>query len=181
MAERVRAVPPVRDLVVMDHNGDWLASSLAELPRHNNADREYFQYHKKHLERSPLISAPILSRSTGRWTILITRRVDNSDGSFGGVVAAAIDVGYFQRFYDTFDIGKNGTISLMLRDGRLLIRRPFDAANLGKDMSNRAFFKDGRAVRDIGFYQNRLTVRRHNAARSFSAIARISRPGMGGA
>lgn len=151
MAQRVGAVSAIRELSVLNENGDWLASSLAELPRHSNADRDYFQYHKEHLEASPRISAPLLSRSTGRSTILITRRVDNSDGSFGGVVAAAIDADYFQRFYNTFNIGEHGTISLLLRDGRLLIRRPFDAANLSKDITNRAFFKSGQAAATSGF------------------------------
>lgn len=151
MAERVGAVSSIRELIVLSENGHWVASSLATLPRHNNADREYFKYHKEHLERVARVSSPILSRATGRWTILISRRVDNSDGTFGGVVAAAIDADYFQRFYNTLDIGQHGTISLMLRDGRLLVRRPFDAANLGKDISRRAFFNDGRADAPSGF------------------------------
>ena len=154
MAERVRAVPPVRDLVVMDHNGYWLASSLRELAMYNNADREYFQYHKSNLSRAPRIQAPILSRAHGRWTIIITRRFDHSDGTFGGVVLATIDTEYFQNFYDTFNIGERGTISLLQRDGKLLIRRPFDASNMSKDISNSAFFRDGRADATAGFFRS---------------------------
>jgi diguanylate cyclase (GGDEF)-like protein/PAS domain S-box-containing protein len=154
MAERVRAVPPVRDLVVLDHNGYWLASSWRELATHNNADREYFQYHRDNLGRAPRIHPPILSRGTGRWTILISRRFENSDGTFAGVVLATIDTDYFQHFYDTFNIGKRGTISLLLRDGKLLVRHPYDPANFAKDISNSPFFHDGRADSPSGFFRN---------------------------
>ena len=44
------------------------------------------------------ISEPLQSRLTGRPTIMLSRRITNQDGSFGGVLVAAIDTGYFDRF-----------------------------------------------------------------------------------
>jgi diguanylate cyclase (GGDEF)-like protein/PAS domain S-box-containing protein len=145
MAARAAAVPQIRELGVMNENGDWLASSLSELPLFNAADRDYFRFHKENADRAPRINAPLQSRVNSRWIILITRRINNADGTFGGVATAAIDVDYFQRFYETFNIGEHGSISLFLRDGTILVRRPFEAANMGRDVSNIAFFRNGRA------------------------------------
>jgi diguanylate cyclase (GGDEF)-like protein/PAS domain S-box-containing protein len=151
LTDRVGAVPPIQELSVLDEFGGWVATSLPHLPTFSISDHEYFLYHKTHVDRSMRINAPILSRVTGRWSILVTRRVDNPDGSFGGIVAATIDTSYFLRFYESFDIGEHGTIALILRDGRLLVRRPFDPAFFGKDMSNLPFFRDGQADQSSGF------------------------------
>ena len=48
---------------------------------------------------------------------------------FCRVVAATIDVAYFQDFYATFDLGHDGSAALFRDDGTLLVRRPpWDAA-----------------------------------------------------
>ena len=154
MAARAAAVPQISELGVFNDNGDWLASSLPVLPIFNIADRDYFRFHKEHADRAPRINPPILSRVTGRWTFMISRRIDNSDGTFGGVATATIDVDYFQRFYETFNIGEHGSISLFLRDGTILVRRPFNVANMGRDASNIAFFRDGRAAAPSGHFRS---------------------------
>jgi len=37
-------------------------------------------------------------RASGKWTIHMTRRINKSDGSFGGIVSMAVDPGYFTSF-----------------------------------------------------------------------------------
>ncbi|MBR7552001.1 hypothetical protein KC220_26000, partial [Mycobacterium tuberculosis] len=59
------------------------------------ADRAYFAYHRDNAERGLRISVPVLSRASGRWVLPLSRRVDRPDGSFGGVVAAVIELAYF--------------------------------------------------------------------------------------
>ena len=70
------------------------------------------------------ISEPLQSRLTGRTTIVLSKRISRLDGSFGGVLAAAIDSDYFNGFYRTFQLGPDGSISLMRNDGTVLIRWP---------------------------------------------------------
>ena len=79
-------------------------------------------------------------RVKGQWTVTISRRVDHPDGSFGGVVVGTVDVSYFVQYYQQFDVGKNGVISLLTRDGIMLARsqdndsfrrqRPFELNDL---------------------------------------------------
>jgi PAS domain S-box-containing protein len=71
----------------------------------------------------------------------VTRRFDRPDGSFGGIVVAVISPRYFQEFYDRFDIGSNGAILLASLNGKLLVRRPFVEAHVGRDLSRSGIFQ----------------------------------------
>src|SRR5665213_942501 len=46
LASTVDALPQIREMGVIGPDGSWLYSSLPETPRHNNADRDYFIYHR---------------------------------------------------------------------------------------------------------------------------------------
>ena len=116
----VKTLPQIREMGMLDASGTWIYSSLDELPVHNNADRDYFIYHRDSTDPGLRISDPLLSRVTGRRTILLTRRISNQDGSFGGVLFAAIDTGFFDHFYKAFNLGPHAGITLLRNDGVLL-------------------------------------------------------------
>ena len=59
----------------------------------------------------PDIGKPVLGHLSGKWAIHIARRLTKSDGSFGGVVLAAVDPTYFTRFYQHADLGEQGSAS----------------------------------------------------------------------
>jgi len=46
LASTVSALPQIREIGVLDADGDWQYSSLSELPHYNNSDRQYFIYHR---------------------------------------------------------------------------------------------------------------------------------------
>ena len=129
MHEYLRAtaasVEQIQGLFIYDKDGNWAATSLSHMPANaNNADREYFQFHKSIDSALPHIGQAIRSRTTGDWIIPISRRVNDSAGNFAGVVLATIELNYFDRFFDRFDIGKRGVITLAMADGIVLARRP---------------------------------------------------------
>jgi hypothetical protein len=82
--------------------------------------------------------------------IPVSRRIDRPDGSFGGVALVTLDLGYFGRFYDRFDVGREGTIVLALDDGTLLYRRPFNESLVGKDISKGPIFQTMRSTGPVG-------------------------------
>ncbi|OQR28744.1 hypothetical protein BWR59_20810 [Pseudomonas sp. Bc-h] len=129
MHEYLRAtaasVEQIQGLFIYDKDGNWAATSLSHMPvGANNADREYFQFHKTMDSSLPHIGQAIRSRTTGDWIIPISRRVNDSVGNFAGVVLATIELAYFDRFFDRFDIGTKGVITLAMADGTVLARRP---------------------------------------------------------
>ncbi len=140
LANHVKASRVIRELGILDERGYWLNSSLPVLPTHSNGDREYFTYHRDNADDGLRINTPILSRLTGKWTILVTRRVNDANGGFAGIALAAISTDYFQAFYDTLNVGELGHVALYRDDARLLVRRPFVEWHLTSDRSQ-AFFE----------------------------------------
>ena len=141
LSTQVADSPWLHGLFVYDEEGRWVVNSMAaRVPNLNNADREYFIYHRDHPDRAVHIGAPVKSRSTGEWIVTISRRYNHRDGSFAGVALATISMDYFQRFYASFDIGEQGAIVLLLDDGTLLVRRPFEESLIGTNLASSPLF-----------------------------------------
>jgi len=135
--------PQLIDLAFFDANGDRVVSSLPGPPGvSNNADRDYFQFHKNNPELRLHLSAAIISRLTKQWILPISRRINHPDGRFAGVLLATVDLRYFERFYDSLDIGLEGSTLLATLDGTILVRRPFVESNLGKSVASSILFRD---------------------------------------
>ena len=122
-------------LFVYGPDGAWLATSLGREVAGNNADREYFQHHRMHPGPDVYIGKPVKSRSTGVWIMPISRGIYDRDGTFRGVALVTLQVNFFERIYDELNIGENGTVVLMLSDGTVVYRRPFDDKLIGTDLS----------------------------------------------
>jgi diguanylate cyclase (GGDEF)-like protein/PAS domain S-box-containing protein len=151
LAEAVATLPQLREIGVLDVNGEWRYSSLPETPHHNNADRKYFIFHRDTLGTGLRISEPFQSRLTGRPTILLTKRVEHQDGSFAGVLVAAIDSDYFNGFYRMLQLGPDGGITLIRSDGTVLIRWPHSDA--AKDLSKADLFTKHLRLSSVGSYK----------------------------
>jgi diguanylate cyclase (GGDEF)-like protein/PAS domain S-box-containing protein len=127
-------------IVILDEKGDWLASS--GIMGANLGDREYFQHHKDLDNRAVFIGGPYKSKTDGDWIITVSRRFNRPDGSFAGVVLAAIGSRYFLQFYRQFDTGAHGAIALLNADGVVLARSPDNGSFVGRDTSNSPLFRD---------------------------------------
>lgn len=65
------------------------------------------------------------SRVSNTWVIPVTRRLNDPNGKFSGVVLVSIKVDYVRHVLDGFAIGEQGAAGLSLADGTILVRRPF--------------------------------------------------------
>jgi diguanylate cyclase (GGDEF)-like protein/PAS domain S-box-containing protein len=151
LAETVVALPQIREIGVLDTNGNWRYSSLPETPHYSNADRDYFIHHRDTPGKQLRISAPLQSRLTGRTTIVLSKRISKPDGSFAGVLTAAIDRDYFNNFYRTFQLGPDGAISLLRNDGAVLVRWPL--SDRSSDLSKTDLFTKHRKLSSVGYYK----------------------------
>jgi PAS domain S-box-containing protein len=143
MAVRTASHPTLADLIICDDAGNRLASASPASPLDRCvADREYVQHHRTHASHEPHLGPPMRGGTPGAWIVPVSRRFDHPDGSFAGVVIAAVDMAHFQNLYGTFEIGREGTILLALDDGTLLVRRPFVAAKIGSSMLSAPLFHD---------------------------------------
>lgn len=139
---RQQELPQLDGLFVFDENGIWIVNSTsAPLNRFNNSDREYFIFHRHNADLGPHIGVPVISRTSGKWVIPVSRRINKPDGSFGGVVLATVDIHFFKTFYDSLQIGNAGAVALVLNSGVMLIRRPFDVKLIGKNMRGTELYR----------------------------------------
>ncbi|TYL85499.1 diguanylate cyclase [Bradyrhizobium rifense] len=134
----------IRGIFVYDETGRWLATTEpVDFSKLNNSDRGYFQRHLHSPDPGTLIGRPVKSRAGGQWIITASRRINHPDGSFAGVVLLTIDVDYFVKFYERFDVGPNGSVSLLNNDGIMLARSRDDGGVfIGRDLSNAPLFRE---------------------------------------
>jgi diguanylate cyclase (GGDEF)-like protein len=104
---------------IIDANGVMQASNAGPQPAPllDLSDRDHYRYHLAGKSDELYISKPVVGRVTGKWSIQVTRRFLNSDGSFGGVVVASLNPDHFTKFYDRIDFGSSVSISLIGSDG----------------------------------------------------------------
>lgn len=87
------------------------------------SDREYFRRLRDEADPGLVISKPILSRITGRWEIILARRVRGRDGVFGGAVTGAITLEGLTRLFTSLNLGQEGSISLRDSDLAIIVRQ----------------------------------------------------------
>jgi PAS domain S-box-containing protein len=119
---------------ISDERGDVAAGRDASV-RTNVADRDPFQVLRRNATNDLFIGKPMRESSPDRWVIQLARRVNKPDGSFAGVVFAAINTAYFTRLYQRDDLGEHGLITLVGRsDGIVRATRIGDKATSGQDV-----------------------------------------------
>jgi signal transduction histidine kinase len=136
LKERLEALPYVRALFVIGPDGFITHDTdYPSTPRVSLADRHYFQAHRDNAALGLHIERPLRSRSVNVWFVSFSRRIDRPDGSFGGIVVAALEPRYFEQFYRGLSVGENGIIALLLRDGTLLARSPASEEAIGRSFA----------------------------------------------
>jgi PAS domain S-box-containing protein len=125
LAARAAGVQPVRQVTIMDAQGNQLYRSRGfGTPNHNIADRSYFIAQRDDPNRGMFMSEPLTTRSEGRTAVILSRRIDDALGRFAGVVTATLDLEDLNEFYRAVHVGPESHIALLREDGTLLVRDP---------------------------------------------------------
>jgi diguanylate cyclase len=143
MVQQSRIMPQLHGLFIYGADGRWIVTDKDVTPdTANNADRDYFNYHRTHTDHRVRISNVVKSRSTGELIIPVSRRLNNPDGSFAGVVLGTIKLSYFMDYYGDFKIDDRGALVLAMRNGTILVRRPFVDSVVGQSLADSEVFKN---------------------------------------
>jgi diguanylate cyclase (GGDEF)-like protein len=104
---------------IIDAQGIMRASSAGPQPAPSLdlSDREHFKAQLDNKEDRLFISKPLIGRVSGKWSVQLSRRLSNADGTFGGVVVVSLDPEHFTNFYDKVDLASSGSIALIGSDG----------------------------------------------------------------
>jgi diguanylate cyclase (GGDEF)-like protein/PAS domain S-box-containing protein len=98
-------------------------------------DREHFVKTAELAEDVLYIATPVLGRASGKWSIQVARRLTAADGSFAGVVVGSIDPDLIGSFFETAQLGENGSIILRNAENVVLAARGSTTSLLGRKFS----------------------------------------------
>ena len=124
---------------IADARGDVIATSLSRprLPLANVSAHPAFRVHAERRTGRLFVSPPRPSRTFGQPIIWLSRRLDNPDGSFAGVVAINIAPAQFTAFYQNASINPTDVMSVIGLDGITRARRTGDTLSYGEDLRGR--------------------------------------------
>jgi diguanylate cyclase (GGDEF)-like protein len=143
LVERVQPLQRIKSLTLYGADGALLSSSLpGHRGRVNSRDLAFFQHHGTSTSSEwffgPLIRDPLGSD----WVLTLSRRINKPDGSFGGLVQASIPPRYFGNFFGRFDVGSQGSITLIHANGTILSRYPYMERAIGTNITSEPRLRD---------------------------------------
>jgi diguanylate cyclase (GGDEF)-like protein len=138
--DRSATAKDMGSLLVLDEAGNVMIDSKSESPRRVNvADRDYFKVHRDSPNVGLYVSHPFEPGLTGGGaSIALSRRLSHPDGSFAGVVVGTLRLNYFRNLFAGMNLGAGGSMALMLADGTMLMRRPYDPKIVGRSLMGTA-------------------------------------------
>ncbi|OMG54867.1 hypothetical protein BJN45_06760 [Azonexus hydrophilus] len=96
------------------------------------ADRPFFAKHQAHPGQQLIVAEPVLGRVSKIWVVAFTRSYRKPDGSFAGVVTAAVTLDYFTRLLSPLKLGTHGVAAIHHRNQALLTRYPAIEGEVGQ-------------------------------------------------
>ena len=128
LRERIHGLPQIDVVSIIAANGDNINFSRSyPVPSINLAERDYYKAHQANPQLLDFISQPVRNKGNGKWTFYISRRLNDAQGNFQGLVLVGISVEVFTSFYERVarNLGEGAAISLFRNDLMLLTRWPY--------------------------------------------------------
>ena len=132
----------VQNVLIADASGQSVLNAMAGAPAINIADREHFKVHVARDTGEVFIGKPVQTISGKQWSLIVSLRINQPDGTFGGTVDIALDPAYFARLYDQIDLGPGGAVILIGLDGIVRARAAKEGGPIaGQNISGAEVFR----------------------------------------
>ncbi|MDD5248420.1 MAG: ATP-binding protein [Rhodocyclaceae bacterium] len=135
LLDKISGLPQVDVATIVAANGDVINFTRSfPAPAINLADRDYFKIRRDHPELGLFISIPVPNKGNGKWVFYLSRRLNDPNGRFMGLVLIGISVDQFTDFYRRLgeNLGAGAAITLYRRDYSILTRWPRQEESIGK-------------------------------------------------
>ena len=132
LRERVRNLPQAGAIVLVAASGKLVNHSF-DLPIEtlDFSDRDYYHYFMEHDDPGVFISAPTRGRIVGTMRLLIARRINGPGHVLLGLVVGSLDVANLDDFYRAINLPAGEAVTLLRRDGLVLVRQPDQTHQVG--------------------------------------------------
>jgi diguanylate cyclase (GGDEF)-like protein/PAS domain S-box-containing protein len=162
--------PVIRAIAWTDAAGDFELHSSASPRRRSIADMDQFTVHRDRADVGLYIAPPYRSSTVGDWITAASRRIDNPDGSFAGVIAAPLNPSYFSSIYRSIGLQNRATVFLIHRGGTLLAREPFVEGVIGRSFLSSPLFTTQLPKAPSGVYDRVGSVDGTNRIAGYKAV-----------
>ena len=121
----------IREIFVLDAGGADVRSTRLEGSRAPTlAEQNLFDALKAEASSLMAVGRSGIDHATGRSVVRMGLKLEDSSGSFAGMVAAVVDAESLLGFGGGIDIGRQGVIFISTDDGNLTARRPMPPAGV---------------------------------------------------
>lgn len=112
--------------------------------------------------RAPLPDSPAsvsvtisnVDPATGRGVINFARAISSASGERIGTILAQVDSERFEQIYTLLDMGHGGSVTLLQRDGTMLVRGPALPWGIGRSFRSTPLFTERLPVAERGGFQS---------------------------
>jgi len=133
LARQGARLPQVLGIRVVNAEGQIShAVSNVATERANVADRDYFIALRDAPKAELMVSQPMFGRVSGTWVVVVARRLNNPDGSFAGLVQAAVPVEHFFKVFSAVKLGEGGTVTVF--NGTSIVTRYQQGAGIDSNV-----------------------------------------------
>lgn len=157
LVTRQETLAPTFAMFMLDEDGYLAATSRTQTPEPVDFSAEtMFTAHRDDPSRGLVITPPRKGRvgyAEDRWMVAVSRRLNHPDGSFAGIVAAAMSLRYLNEIYDALRMGQDGVVGLSKDDGTVLTRSPFNEDVVGRVLTDTKLYRELLPAADRGVYR----------------------------
>jgi len=118
-------------VAVIDKHGILRASTEPSFQPIDLSDREHFRVHMNDPSTRIFVGPPVIGRVSGQRSIQLSRRVNDPQGRFLGVIVVSMPPSYLTELYDALRIGHDGVVEVIgSRDFAIRARRSGERENI---------------------------------------------------
>ena len=125
LMERLRQLNQAELIGLADRNGRLVNTTQKwPSPDFDLADRDHFLHFKNSEDKGIFISNSAVERIKGTQVVFFSKRINGDNNTFLGVVVVGVRLAYFQHIYQSIASLPDQSISLLHRDGTVIVRYP---------------------------------------------------------
>ena len=175
LASAKAALPESGSFSVTDANGIITYSTLPAIVGESRADNYVFKRLAEASADELAIDRPFPARGTPpSYVIPLARRLVNDAGRFAGIVVAVVVPERYRNFFQTIDVGAEGSVTVLHLDGVVLFREPSENNPINEGAADHPLLKIAQQ-KDAGVVRGPLTP---GGARFVTAYRRIGNPSL---
>ena len=125
LMERLRQLNQAELIGLADRNGRLVNTTQKwPSPQFDLSDRDHFKHFKNSDDKGIYISDSAVERIKGTQVVFFSKRISGDNNTFLGVVVVGVRLAYFQHIYQSIASLPDQSISLLHRDGTVIVRYP---------------------------------------------------------